>query len=56
MKVREIMTQSAVCCNPETNVGSAVELMWVRDCGMLPVVGPDRHGNEKQVGKRTECG
>ena len=38
MKVKEIMTQSAVCCNPETNVGAAVELMWVRNCGMLPVV------------------
>ena len=40
MKVREIMTQSAVCCNPETNVGSAVELMWVRDCGMFPLLDP----------------
>ncbi|HMD09443.1 MAG TPA: CBS domain-containing protein [Candidatus Acidoferrum sp.] len=42
MKVKEIMTQSAVCCNPETNVGAAVEFMWVRNCGMLPVVGPDQ--------------
>jgi CBS domain-containing protein len=42
MKVKEIMSQSAVCCNPETNVGAAVELMWVRNCGMLPVVGPDQ--------------
>ena len=42
MKVKEVMTQSAVCCRPETNVGAAVELMWVRNCGMLPVVGNDR--------------
>ncbi len=42
MKVKEIMTQSAVCCNPETNVGAAVELMWVRNCGMLPVVSADQ--------------
>jgi CBS domain-containing protein len=42
MKVKEIMTQSAVCCNADTNVGAAVELMWVRNCGMLPVVGIDR--------------
>ena len=41
MKVKEIMTQSAVCCSADTNVGAAVELMWVRNCGMLPVVGPD---------------
>jgi len=42
MRVKEIMTQSAVCCSPNTNVGAAVELMWVRNCGMLPVVGIDR--------------
>ena len=39
MKVKEIMTQSAVCCGPDTNVGAAVELLWVHNCGMLPVVG-----------------
>jgi CBS domain-containing protein len=33
------MTQSAVCCNPGTNVGAAVELLWSHNCGMLPVVG-----------------
>ena len=26
MKVRDIMTQTAVCCGPETNVGAAVEI------------------------------
>ncbi|HKW63734.1 MAG TPA: CBS domain-containing protein [Candidatus Acidoferrum sp.] len=41
MKVKEVMTQSAVCCMPETNVGSAVELMWSRNVGMLPVVDDD---------------
>ena len=35
MKVKEVMTQSAVCCGPETNVGRAVELMWNRNVGML---------------------
>lgn len=42
MKVKDIMTQSAVCCSPDTNVGAAVELMWVHNFGMLPVVGTDR--------------
>ena len=42
MKVREVMTQSAACCSADTNVGAAVELLWVRNCGMLPVVGNDR--------------
>jgi CBS domain-containing protein len=41
MKIKEVMTQSAVCCTADTNVGAAVELMWVRNCGILPVVGTD---------------
>jgi len=39
MKVKDLMTQAAVCCAPAANVGEAVELMWVHNCGMLPVVG-----------------
>jgi predicted transcriptional regulator len=50
MKVKEIMTQSAVCCGMEKNVGEAVELMWVRNCGMLPVIG----SNQKLVGVVTD--
>ncbi len=42
MKVKDVMTQSAVCCSTDTNVGAAVELLWVNNCGMLPVVGNDR--------------
>jgi CBS domain-containing protein len=38
MKVRDVMTSSAICCNSETNVGAAVELLWSHNCGMLPVV------------------
>jgi CBS domain-containing protein len=38
MKVRDVMTPSAVCCKPETNIGAAVELLWSHNCGMLPVV------------------
>jgi CBS domain-containing protein len=39
MKVKDLMTQAAVCCAPAANVGEAVELMWAHNCGMLPVVG-----------------
>ena len=39
MKVKDLMTQAAVCCAPAANVGEAVELMWVHNCGVLPVVG-----------------
>ena len=41
MKVRDIMTQRAVCCGSTTNVGAAVEMLWVNNCGMLPVVDTD---------------
>ena len=41
MKVRDVMTPSAVCSKPDTNVGAAVELLWSHKCGMLPVVGRD---------------
>jgi CBS domain-containing protein len=50
MKVRDIMTQTAVCCGPETNVGAAVEMLWVHNCGMLPVV----DGNQKLIGIVTD--
>jgi len=42
MKVKDVMTQSAVTCSTDTNVGAAVELLWVNNCGMLPIVGNDR--------------
>jgi CBS domain-containing protein len=41
MKVKDIMTQSVVSCGEETNVGAAVELLWVRNCGILPVTAVD---------------
>jgi CBS domain-containing protein len=50
MKVREIMTPSAVFCGPETNVAKAVQLMWERNVGMLPVV----DSNGKLVGVVTD--
>jgi len=28
-------------CRPESNLGSATELMWTGNCGFLPVVGVD---------------
>jgi CBS domain-containing protein len=41
MKARDVMTHTAVFCTAENNVGEAVEMMWVRNCGMLPLVGVD---------------
>jgi CBS domain-containing protein len=50
MKVRELMTTTPYYCQPETNLGSAAELMWTGNCGFLPVVGQD----SKVVGVVTD--
>jgi CBS domain-containing protein len=41
MKVKEVMTATPYYCQPETNLGSATELMWNANCGFLPVQGTD---------------
>lgn len=41
MKVKEVMTATPYYCQPETNLGSATELMWNANCGFLPVEGTD---------------
>jgi CBS domain-containing protein len=41
MKVKDAMTGTAYYCQHDTNLGSATELMWVGNCGFLPVMGPD---------------
>lgn len=39
MAVKDVLTQSVVTCQPETNLAAAVALMWENDCGVLPVLG-----------------
>jgi CBS domain-containing protein len=41
MRVVEIMMGTPYFCRPETNLGSATELMWTGNCGFLPVVGSE---------------
>lgn len=36
--VEDIMTRTPWYCSPETNLATVTELMWVHDCGALPVV------------------
>ena len=38
MKVQDVMMRTPASCTPETNLGAAVEILWDRNCGMLPVV------------------
>ena len=41
MRVREVMMGTPYYCQPETNLGSATELMWKANCGFLPVEAQD---------------
>ena len=38
MKVEEVMTPEPQCCGLATNLAQAAELLWSKDCGVLPVV------------------
>jgi CBS domain-containing protein len=42
MKVREAMVRPPVFCSLQTNLGGAVEIMWKRNCGFLPIVDAQR--------------
>jgi len=42
MKVKDAMSKIPVFCRLETNLGSAVEMLWNHNCGMLPVVDAQR--------------
>ena len=38
MKVKDVMTREVKTCAPETDLADAAKSMWMRDCGVLPVV------------------
>ena len=38
MRVEDIMTKEVSFCNPGTNAAAAAEIMWTRNCGVLPVL------------------
>jgi CBS domain-containing protein len=39
MKVKDVMMGTPYYCQLDTNLGSAAELMWIGNCGFLPVMG-----------------
>lgn len=41
MKVNDVMTENVGFCRENDNLGKAVELMWQKDCGMIPVLNRD---------------
>jgi CBS domain-containing protein len=54
MKVSSIVTAIPVFCNPETDLASAVELLWSCNCGILPVV-DDQHKVFSVITDRDIC-
>ncbi len=50
MKVQDVMMRTPASCSPETNLGAAVEILWTRNCGMLPVV----DARQKVIGVVTD--
>jgi CBS domain-containing protein len=41
MKAQELMTETPVCCTPESTVREAAQLMLEHDCGCIPIVEKD---------------
>lgn len=50
MKVQDVMMRTPAFCSPETNLGAAVEILWNRNCGMLPIL----DSQQKVVGVVTD--
>lgn len=50
MRVKDIMVRTAASCAPRTNLGAAVEILWNRNCGILPIINEE----EKVIGVVTD--
>jgi CBS domain-containing protein len=50
MKVKKLMTEEVEFCHLEDDLTKAVEIMWRRDCGVVPVI----DGNGSVVGMITD--
>jgi CBS domain-containing protein len=37
MKVKDVMMRTPASCGAATNLGAAVEILWNRNCGILPI-------------------
>lgn len=38
MQVEDVMTRDVSVCGPATSAAAAAEIMWNRDCGILPIL------------------
>lgn len=40
MKIKSVMNKQVATCLPGDSLGAAAEIMWKKDCGIVPVVEP----------------
>ncbi len=38
MRIKQLMTSDVATCRPDSNLAVVAQLMWDRDCGLVPVV------------------
>lgn len=50
MIVRDLMSDDVCACTPEDSLQRAAEIMWSRDCGVVPVI----DGERRVVGMVTD--
>jgi len=42
MKVKDVMMRTPAFCSMESNAGEAAEIMWNRNCGLLPIINAEK--------------
>jgi len=50
MKVKDVMMRTPATCGAESNAGEAAEIMWSRNCGLLPIT----NAENKVIGVVTD--
>jgi CBS domain-containing protein len=50
MTVSDLLTRDVKSCSPDTDLATAAQIMWDRDCGVVPVINDER----KVVGMITD--
>jgi len=51
MKVKSVMNRQVATCIPTDSLGAAAEIMWTKDCGIVPVV---EAGSQRLLGVVTD--
>jgi CBS domain-containing protein len=52
MKIESVMSKDIGTCTPAQSLNDAAQIMWERDCGIVPIVGHD--GDRRLLGVITD--